>query len=286
MRYTVIIVGLVNLLLLMGCSKSTDSSNDQAETDYREMVFVEGGSYLMGSPDSVGYDIEHPQHPVTVSSFYIGKYEVILSDFIATTGIVPPYGNNEHPPASPASYVFWNYAAQYCNIRSEEEGLEPCYDLTHSWSSICDYSKNGYRLPTEAEWEFAARGGNLSHGYMYSGGNNLDEVAWTRNNALSPQPVGTKLPNELGLYDMTGNVAEWCNDWFSRSYYQTCLDQGMVYDPQGVSTNDQGDRFVRGSNFLNDDYLAQARITYRQGVTSWFTSSGTEGFRVARNADH
>lgn len=127
--------------------------------------------------------------------------------------------------------VTWYDAAAYCNWRSLQEGLQPCYS-NDGLTVFCDFTVNGYRPPTEAEWEYAAKG-RYSCGYKYSGSNNLDEVAWYINNSSGmTHPVGHKDSNELNLYDMSGNVWEWCWDWFDYNYYQ----YGIVENPTGPNT--------------------------------------------------
>jgi formylglycine-generating enzyme len=175
------------------------------------MILVKGGSYDMGSND--GYNDEKPIHSVTLSDFYIGKYEVTQEQYEKVMGKNPSYFTNAGKNA-PVESVSWYDAVEFCNKLSEMEGLNKCY--SGSGGNIkCDFSKNGYRLPTEAEWEYAAHGGNQSKGYKYSGSDNIDEVAWYWNNSSSiTHIVGTKTANELGIYDMSGNVWEWVWDMF------------------------------------------------------------------------
>lgn len=166
-----------------------------------EMVPVEGGTFTMGATSEQGSDTESdekPTHQVTLSSYSIGKTEVTQELWQAVMGSNPSYfyGSN-----LPVECVSW----------------EDCQTFIRKLNALT--GKN-FRLPTEAEWEFAARGGNNSRGYKYSGSNTLSNVAWfDDNSADKTHPVATKAPNELGIYDMSGNVWEWCSDWYSSSYY-------------------------------------------------------------------
>ena len=162
-------------------------------------VFVKGGSFQMGRNSE--FSDERPVHSVTLKNYYIGKYEVTVRqyrEFVAATGRVfppaPSWGWNDDDPMV---YVSWNDARDYC-----------------IW--ISDTTGKTVRMPTEAEWEYAARGGKFSQGFSYSGSNTIDGVAWSFANSSSrTQTVGTKQPNELGIYDMSGNAWEWCADWYS-----------------------------------------------------------------------
>jgi formylglycine-generating enzyme required for sulfatase activity len=167
------------------------------------MVTVEGGTFTMGATAEQGDDadvLEYPAHEVTVSSFSIGQTEVTQALWQAVMGNNPSdFADN---PQRPVECVSW-------------------YDCQTFISNLNQLTGKSFRLPTEAEWEFAARGGNLSRGYKYAGSNNIDDVAWYWDNIPSyqsgtagygTQSVATKLPNELGLYDMSGNVFEWCQD--------------------------------------------------------------------------
>jgi sulfatase modifying factor 1 len=215
------------------------------------MVYVEGGTFSMGSND--GESNEKPVHKVTVGSFIIGKYEVTQELWKRVMGDNPSYfkGNKK-----PVEKVKWNDLIEFCNKLSEKEGLQKAY--SGLWGNItCDFTVNGYRLPTEAEWEYAARGGNKSKGYKYSGSDNIDDVAWYKDNSLEQyNEVGTKQPNELGLYDMSGNVLEWC--WDGHSGSNSVLRGGSSVTPS-VSCR------VAYRNVYNPDY--------------WYF---TNGFRLVR----
>ena len=181
-------------------SATTSSTNSNRQRILQEladhMVYVQGGTFTMGATDEQGSDAdidEKPAHSVTLSSYYIGKTEVTQELWEAVMGSNPSEfkGNRK-----PVEQVSWNDCQTFISMLNALTG------------------KN-YRLPTEAEWEFAARGGIKSKGYKYSGSNTLDDVAWCEDNSgETTHEVGTKSPNELGLYDMSGNVWEWCNDWY------------------------------------------------------------------------
>ena len=188
---------------------------------YPDMVLVEAGSFQMGSTD--GYAHEQPVHTVLISKpFYIARYEITFEEydrFCDDTHKVRLEDRGWGRGKQPVIHVDWNDAIAYCNWLSETEGLSPCYSGKGKMVE-CDFSANGYRLPTEAEWEYAARGGQDSQGFIYAGSDNPDDVAWYADNSNEQlHPVGEKEPNELGLYDMCGNIFEWCWDWYDQDYY-------------------------------------------------------------------
>ncbi len=178
--------------------KPIPTVNRQAELNklINNMVYVSGGTFTMGATieqDSDAHDDEKPTHSVTLSSFYLCKYEVTQALWRAVMGNNPSRfkGNN-----LPVGWVSWD-------------------DCQTFISRLNNLTGKDFRLPTEAEWEYAARGGNRSRGYKYSGSNVLSDVAWYEDNSgRKTHPVGSKSPNELGLYDMSGNVWEWCSDWY------------------------------------------------------------------------
>jgi formylglycine-generating enzyme required for sulfatase activity len=191
-----------------------------------EMVPVPGGKFTMGCTAEQGSDCwgdEKPAHTVTLSSYYIGKYEVTQAQWEAVMGSNP----------------------------SRFKGCANCPVENVSWNDVQDFisklnAKTGkkYRLPTEAEWEYAARGGSSSRGYKYAGSNAIAAVAWYDGNSNDKtHPFGQKSPNELGIYDMTGNVWEWCSDWYGESYYSSSPSN----NPQGPSSG--SDRVLRGGSW-------------------------------------
>jgi len=216
-----------------------------------EMAFVPGGSFQMGTPLSGGGDsTERPVRTVTVSEFYMGKYEVTQELYQSVTGHNPSYFSGTNLPVE---RVTWYDAVEFANKLSEREGLQPVYTISNRTPSIgypiefatvtANSNKNGYRLPTEAEWEYAAKGGNGSPGNLtYSGSNNPDNVAWYFNNSGSTtNVVGAKAPNGLGIYDLSGNVWEWCWDWYG-SY-----SSGAQTNPMGPSSG--AERVGRGGGW-------------------------------------
>ncbi|MEY4134087.1 MAG: hypothetical protein RL386_437, partial [Bacteroidota bacterium] len=201
-----------------------------------EMVLVRGGTFTMGCTGEQGgdcYSDEKPSHQVTVSDYYIGKYEVTQKEWRAVTGSNPSYFEN--CDNCPVEVVSWADIQQFLTKLNAKTGKV-------------------YRLPTEAEWEYAARGGSSSLGYKYSGSNNLDEVAWHEGNSGNKtHPVGQKKSNELGLYDMSGNVWEWCADWYG-SY-----SSGAQTNPKGPSSGTY--RVLRGGSWGNN--AGSCRSAYR-----------------------
>ena len=232
----------------------------------KNFVLVEGGSFLMGSNSRRSN--EKPVHQVSLSSFYMGKYEVSQKEWREVMGNNPSKSKGDNLPVE---CVTWYDAVEYCNKRSLKEGLLPCYSGSRE-DIKCDWTANGYRLPMEAEWEYAARGGKASKGYEYSGSNDLDSVGWYRVNSESKtDAVGGKVPNELGLYDMSGNVWEWCWDIYG-SY-----PSGAQYNPTG--SNSGSYRVLRGGSWYYDAY--SCTVSYRAYLYATVSYSDI-GFRVCR----
>jgi formylglycine-generating enzyme required for sulfatase activity len=214
------------------------------------MVFVDGGAYMMGCDQGQeidGIEDEQPAHPVTLSSFYIGKYLVTQEEWEHIMGDNPSKFIN---PGNPVDLVSWELVQEFLTRLNELTG-------------------GNFRLPTEAEWEYAARGGIYSKGFKYSGSNNLDEVAWyAANSANEIHEVGLKKPNELGLYDMSGNVWEWCSDWFG------VYSSENQFNPRGPVTGTE--RVLRGGCKCHADKYSRvsSRTKFEPGITC-------RGFRLA-----
>ena len=226
-----------------------------------KMVKVVGGAFQMGATSEQGSDAEgdeKPVHSVTLSDYYIGETEVTQALWYAVMGYKPTSGGYQWTSSYgigddfPAYYVSWNDCQEFITKLNQLTGMS-------------------FRLPTEAEWEFAARGGNNSQGYKYAGSNTVDDVAWYSSNSSSKtHPVGTKSPNELGLYDMSGNVWEWCQDWYG-SYGSTAQT-----DPTGPSSGSY--RVFRGGSW--DNSARDCRVSCRYGYTPSYRYIGY-GLRLA-----
>ncbi len=243
-------------------------------------ISVQGGTFQMGSTS--GDSDEKPVHSVTVSSFYISPYEVTQAEYKSVMrSSIQQQRDKANPDWSvkgegnnyPMYYVSWNEVVEYCNALSRKEGLTPCY--SGSGNSIsCDFSADGYRLPTEAEWEYAARGGNNSRGYTYAGGNSMGSLGWYRDNSGSKtHPVGGKQANELGIYDMSGNVWEWCWDWYGD------YSSGNQRDPRGASSG--LGRVRRGGSWGNSALFSRSAL---RGNNSPGIRGNYLGFRLVRSS--
>lgn len=225
-----------------------------------EMVYVRGGDFLMGCTEEQRADClyeETPTHLVHQDDFYIAKYEVTQELWLAVMGGKNP--SKVIGDSLPVTRISW-YAAR---------------DFIHKLNRL---TGRKYRLPTEAEWEYAARGGNLSHGYKYSGSDNIGEVAWYRKNSgRKPHRVGTKKPNELGLYDMSGNVYEWCHDGFE--FYEMSLS-GNIVNPEGNDWNNV--KIIRGGCMTS--FTGVCRVSARNRATD-IHQFNFVGFRLAMDAE-
>jgi len=281
MKLTKVILGMTMILALGGCGKSAQTSS----TD--EMVLVKGGTFKNANSSYYGKDVK-------VDDFYIGKCEVSQEEWQELMGGNPSQFNS---PKLPVETVSWYDCVEFCNKKSEKEGLTPYYTIDKEHQdpqNICEYDEdkwtvtenkdaNGYRLPYEMEWEYAASGGQESKNYKYSGSNKEDDVMWYwRNSGKDPlegdwnwphieanhnrtKEIASKKPNELGLYDMSGNIREWCNEWYEDENF-----------PLG------GYRVWRGGGWMGENISCE--ITYR-GKYEPCGRGSDSGFRLCRNAN-
>ena len=237
-----------------------------------EMVKIEGGSFEMGSPD--GQDDEQPLHIVSVDSFLMDRYEVTQECFKKMQMPDPSHFKNPNGPVDQAN---WTDAVIFCNERSLAEGFKPCYD-EETWQ--CNFDANGYRLPTEAEWEYACRAGTKT---KYGFGDNkrkLGDYAWYADNSGGKtHTVGTRKANPLGLYDIHGNVVEWCEDYYSQTHYAQSQDK----NPRGPKEGEE--RVLRGGGW--NSTADACRSTYRASdpsIDDTCLANDAIGFRCVRSS--
>ena len=244
----VVAVAIVAIWLMVPFNKGASSDNSSNDSIYTpkiktfyangvpfDMVEVRGGTFRMGATSEQGRDAESdekPVHSVTLSGYYIGKTEVTQALWKAVMGNNPSHFKGDNLPVE---WVSWN----------------DCQEFIRKLNAL---TGQNFRLPTEAEWEFACRGGNNSRGYKYSGSNYIDDVAWyAGNSGIETQPVAAKSPNELGIYDMSGSVLEWCNDWYGG---YRC---GAQTNPKG--SYDESTRVYRGGSW--NSYARGCRSSFR-----------------------
>ena len=299
-KWLVAILVIASITLgIIGCDNP--SGPDNGGTQEERFVLIPAGTFQMGNTE--GYNDNKPVHEVTITKpFYMGKYEITQAEYekyCSYTGSNSPsssYGDGDNYPAY---YVSWYDALVYCNKRSIAEGLTPCYSINDStnpeewgelptayddplrdtWDAVeCDWNANGYRLPTEAEWEYAARArDNTVDSLTYSGTSNVDELgdyAWYKDNSNSTtHEVGTKKANAFGLYDMSGNVYEWCWNWFTSEYDEN-TEGGN--NPTGSSAGSY--RVYRGGSWYGDSDSCAVSCRYYYGPSI----CNLLGFRVVR----
>jgi formylglycine-generating enzyme required for sulfatase activity len=239
------------------------------------MVAIPAGSFEMGS--SASREKDETPHRVYVNAFYMDQYEVTQEHFEKLLGRNP---SRWKEPKNPVEQIRWKDAAEYSNARSRREGLAPAYD-PKTWR--CDFAAAGYRLPTEAEWEYACRAGARTEYSFGDGPAALGEHAWFKENCTrSPQPVGGRKPNPWGLYDMYGNVWEWCHDFYGDDYYRSSPEK----DPSGPPAGET--RVLRGGCW--NSRASMCRSAYRNDENPGYTDAcfgrdvhGFVGFRCVRS---
>ena len=233
------------------------------------MKDIPTGTFIMGSDSSVDYGAS-PPHQVTLSAFKMQETDVTQEQYLAVMGTNPSYFDSGTGAAlRPVETVSWYDAVHYCNALSKLSGLDTVYNTT-TWAA--DFTKSGYRLPTEAQWEYACRAGSITEFWWGPDTNGMGARTWSYNNSGgTTQPVATKLANAYGLYDMTGNVWQWCNDWYG-SY-----TAGAATDPTGATTGTY--RVLRGGswNYYDVDDIRSANRYYNDPDVSNYV---VIGFRV------
>jgi formylglycine-generating enzyme required for sulfatase activity len=233
----------------------------------------------MGSPLGEGQEEEHPQHRVLIRRpFLLGRHEVTQAEYLKVTGESPSHFKGSD--LLPVERVTWLDAIRFCNELSRKDGLPPFYTIEGDTVTVLDWAGTGYRLPTEAEWEYACRAGVRGKFGSAINEKELGEHAWYRENsgldgAYQTHPVGRKRPNGFGLLDMQGNVWEWCWDWHAETYEL----QGPDKDPVGPSSGSF--RVLRGGAYNSPASILRCAVRNQDEPAS---SSQCNGFRVARTA--
>ena len=271
-----------------------------------EMVHIEGGSFMMGCPLSEGafcFGFQNSNYNVTVGDYYIGRYvvtqgkwaEIMGTDvrqylYEARDGLPTIHGEGDDYPMY---YVSWYDAVEFCNKLSKLTGRKPAYNIDKiridpdnenrwddkKWVVTLIPEANGWRLPTETEWEYAAGGGNKSREYRYSGSNDINDVAWHGNNSEATiHPVGKKKANELGIHDMSGNVDEWVFDWTKEGTPQKRLVSEI--DPKGPAGGSFRVNRGHGWDIYNSSQPSIHSVWRRSYSTPSFRDDHT-GFRLA-----
>ena len=247
------------------------ASPKQATTNASTMVQIPGGKFIMGDKN----EVDAPPHEVVVSSFMMDTHLVTQEQFQKIMGANPSRWKGDK---NPVEQLRWSDALRFCNKRSELEGLQPCYDLK---TLKCDFDATGYRLPTEAEWEYACRAGTTTAYFFGDSPAKLGDYAWfDKNSGGHPRPIGQKQPNAWGLHDITGNVWEWCNDFYKVDYYQ----ESPRENPRGPS--DGQNKVLRGGawRFSAENCRSGYRYNESPGYSDVCFGYDIYGFRCVRKA--
>ena len=284
MKLFYLVVAMVPAFLFVGgCGRETTTTNPPPQNNPTnassptnvvaaskpEMLRIAGGKFVMGTKA----ESDSQPHEVVISSFFIDKYLVTQEQYQKVMGNNPARWKGDR---NPIEQVRWSDAVRFCNKRSEMDGLQPCYDL-NTWQ--CNFEANGYRLPTEAEWEYACRAGTTS---IYSFGDDpakLGEYAWyDKNSSLRPHPVGQKKPNPWGLYDMHGNIWQWCNDFYKVEYY----NESPKENPRGPKEGET--KVLRGGCWKTSSETCGSAYRYNEnpGYADVCFGYDIYGFRCVR----
>ena len=262
--------------LLSGCGQKDTAPPPADDTLVKTacgmtMVKIPGGEFIMGANDGP-IDVK-PAHPVKVDGFLMDQTLVPQEVYEKLMGTNPSRRKN---PKNPVEQATWTAAVKFCNARSAQEGLTPCYNLK-TWE--CNFSANGYRLPTEAEWEYACRAGTTTKYFFGDNDEQLKIYGWFQDNSESkPHIVGQKKPNPWQLYDMAGNLWEWCNDYHGTKYYRDSPRD----NPRGPSQGEK--RVLRGGAWSSspDNCTSFARNCDESGATDICLTMDSSGFRCVR----
>jgi len=264
--------------VLIGCSRPTGGSEAAGGQPIPiktacglDMIPLPPGQFVMGANE--GPIDAKPPHSVKVDGIWMDQHEVTQAVYEKVTGTNP---SRRKSPENPVEQVTWTAAARFCNARSLQEGLKPCYD-TNQWA--CNFSATGYRLPTEAEWEYACRAGSTTRFYFGDDPEALKSFAWFEGNSQSrPHPAGQRKPNAWGLYDMAGNVWEWCNDFYGVKYYR----ESPGDNPRGPLQGEK--RVLRGGAWSSNagNCTAWVRNCDEAGLTDVCLTMDSNGFRCVR----
>ena len=268
-----------SLLGTVGLALTDDDSFAQATLSPKEYITpsvvemsqIPAGQFTMGDKEG---DVDELPHRVSIDSFAIDNYLVTQEEYEKVMGenIARWTGKK-----NPVEQVRWSDAVHYCNNRSRQDGLQPCYDI-ETWE--CNFDIKGYRLPTEAEWEYVCRAGTTTTFFFGKNPAYLKNFSWYKENSGGrPRPVGRKLPNPWGIFDVYGNVWEWCNDFYKVDYYRESPEK----NPRGPEFGDN--KVLRGGSWDSD--ASQCRSSYRYNEVPGYTDIcfgyDIYGFRCVKN---
>jgi formylglycine-generating enzyme required for sulfatase activity len=270
------LAALLSVVILTGCNSSTEPPPTAASAVVKtkcgsDMVAIPAGQFTMGAKD--GPIDSRSEHAVKVDGFLMDRHEITQEIYESLTGKNPSRRKN---PKNPVEQITWTGAARFCNARSLQDGLTPCYD-TDTWE--CDLSATGYRLPTEAEWEYACRAGSETQYYNGDNPQELKSIAWFKDNSEGqPHPIGRRKPNAWNLFDMTGNVWEWCNDYYGVMYYR----DSPANNPRGPQEGEK--RVLRGGAWSATaaNCASWVRNCDEMGMTDVCLHGDSYGFRCVR----